>query len=97
MPMKVELLRDCGIENPVVCSSINKAGYFMNPGIEAYEKALKEKQFRPIAMSILASGAVPPSEAVEYICKQPQIESIVFGASSRGHISQTKNLIDSYA
>jgi hypothetical protein len=95
MPMTVDFLLDCGIENPVVCSSINKAGYFMNPGMEAYETAIREKPFRPIAMSILASGAVPAPEAVEYICKQPKIESIVFGASSRGHISETKNLIDS--
>ncbi|MAF83647.1 MAG: hypothetical protein QGH93_00015 [Gammaproteobacteria bacterium] len=97
MPMTVEFLLDCGIENPVVCSSINKAGYFMNPSMKAYEKAIKDKKFRPIAMSILASGAVPAPEAVEYICKQPQIESIVFGASSRGHIAETKNLIDNYS
>jgi len=97
MPMTVDFLLDCGIENPVVCSSINKAGYFMNPGMEAYEQALREKEFRPIAMSILASGAVPASEAVEYICKQPKIESIVFGASSRGHISETKKLIDKFS
>jgi len=97
MPRTVDFLLDCGIENPVVCSSINKAGYFMNPGMEAYETALKEKKFRPIAMSILASGAVPAEEAVEYICKQSQIESIVFGASSRGHIAETKRLIDSWS
>jgi len=97
MPKLVDFLLDCDIENPIVCSSINKAGYFMNPNIETYERTLKEKSFRPIAMSILASGAVKPKEAVEYICRQPCIQSIVFGASSRQHIVETKELIESYS
>jgi len=32
--------------------------------------------------------------ALEYVCRQKQIESIVFGASSRSNIRQTKQLID---
>lgn len=96
LPKLVDFLLDCGIENPVVCSAINKAGYFMNPDKLAYEKAIKSKKFRPIAMSILASGAVNPAEAVEYVCSQQAIKSIVFGASSRQHISETKNLIEKY-
>jgi hypothetical protein len=95
MPKLVDFLLDCGIENPVVCSAINKAGYFMNPNKEAYEKTLKEKPFRPVAMSILASGAVKPEEAVEYINRQENIRSVVFGASSRQHIQHTKDLIES--
>lgn len=94
MPALVEFLQSCGIEEPVVCSAINKAGYFMNPDVHAYETTLKHNKFHPIAMSILASGAVKPKEAVQYICDQPQIESIVFGASSRPHIVETKRLID---
>lgn len=94
MPALVAFLHSCGIEEPVVCSAINKAGYFMNPDIDAYETTLQNTKFHPIAMSILASGAVKPEEAVQYICDQPQIESIVFGASSRPHIVETKRLID---
>ena len=97
MPRLVELLLDCGIENPIVCSAINKAGYFMNPDRESYEKILSEKRFRPIAMSVLASGAVKPNEAVEYVCGLPAVQSIVFGASSKQHIVETKNLIESYS
>jgi len=96
MPRLVNFLIDCGIENPVVCSSINKAGYFMNPGIDAYEKTLKREDFQPIAMSVLASGAVPPSEAIEYVCSKPAIKGIVFGASSKKHIVETKEMIESY-
>lgn len=97
MPKLVDFLLSCGIENPVVCSAINKAGYFMNPDKESYEKALKEKPFRPIAMSILASGAVKPEEAVAYINNQSTIQSVVFGASSRQHIQHTKELIEGAA
>ena len=96
MPRLVDFLLDCGIENPIICSAINKAGYFMNPDIESYERVLHQKQFRPIAMSILASGAVPPEDAVEYVTRQPGIQSIVFGASSQQHIRQTKELIDRF-
>ena len=97
MPMLVDFLIDCGIENPIVCSSINKAGYFMNPDKDSYEKVLKEKKFRAMAMSILASGGVKPKEAVEYVCRQKAIQSIVFGASSKQHIIETKELIDHYS
>ena len=46
-------------------------------------------------MSVFASGALPPREALEYVCQFPNIESIVFGASaSRRNIAQTKQLID---
>ena len=69
----------------------------MNPNIEMYEKTLSEKKFRPMAMSILASGAVKPEEAVEYVCRQPAIQSIVFGASSKKHILETKELIERYS
>ena len=96
MPRLVDFLLECGIENPIVCSAINCAGYFMNPDIEDYEKTLNERRFRPIAMSILASGAVKPEEAVEYVCRKLNIQSIVFGASSEKHISETKQLIENY-
>jgi phosphoribosylformimino-5-aminoimidazole carboxamide ribonucleotide (ProFAR) isomerase len=92
LPKLVEFLLECGIENPIVCSAINKAGYFMNPSIDAYESVIQEKPFRPIAMSVLASGAIRPEEAIAYVCRQPEIQSVVFGASSRTHIAETKNL-----
>jgi hypothetical protein len=96
MPKLVSFLHECGIDDPIVCSSINKAGYFMNPDIESYEKTIREKQFRPIAMSVLASGAVRPKEAIEYVCKDLGVKSVVFGASSAQNIIETKELIESY-
>ena len=97
LPKLVTFLLDCGIENPVVCSAINKAGYFMNPDVETYENTLRGKKFRPIAMSILASGAVNPEEAVKYVCRHSAIQSIVFGASNEKHITETKALIEKYS
>ena len=96
MPMLLDVLEELGIENPIVCANINKIGFRMCGGFEAYEKALREKRFRAIAMSVFASGAIPPDEAIEWICRQPNIESIVFGASSRGNIRSTKTLVDKH-
>lgn len=94
LPRLLDALDRQGIENPVVCANFNKIGFRMCGGIELYEKTIRERQCRLIAMSVFASGAIPPREAIEYICGQPQIQSIVFGASSRANIRQTKSLID---
>ena len=94
MPMLVDTLERLGIDNPIVCSNINKAGFRMCGGIELYERTLRERRLRAIAMSIMASGVIPPEEAVEYIGSLPNIEAVVFGASSKAHIRQTKRLVD---
>ena len=96
MPRLLDVLEELGIENPIVCSSINKLGFRMCGGIAAYERALKEKKFCAIAMSVFASGAIPPQEAIEWVCRQPNIESILFGASGRGNIHSTKELVGRY-
>jgi hypothetical protein len=94
MPRLLDALEAVGIENPLVCASINKLGFRMCGGIEAYRKALRERKFRAVAMSVMASGAIPAKEAVEWVCAQPNIESIVFGASSRGNIRSFKQLVE---
>jgi hypothetical protein len=45
-------------------------------------------------MSVLASGSLQPREAIEYVAQQKKIKSILFGASNRAHIKQTKQLIE---
>lgn len=94
LPALLKALNDVGIENPIVCSSINKIGFRMSGGMEAYEKCLTEKEFRPIAMQVLAAGALRPKEAIEYLSRFPKIESILFGASSKSHIQETKEIIE---
>jgi len=94
MPALLDALNSIGIENPIICSSINKLGFRMSGGKEIYEKYLNEKTFRPIAMQVLAAGALRPKEAVEYLSRFPKIESVLFGASSKNHIQETKELIE---
>lgn len=96
LPKLLEVLDELGIENPIVCANINKIGFRMCGGFDAYAEALKTRKFRAIAMSVYASGAIPPKEAIEWVCQQPNIEAIVFGASSRGNIRNTKELVDRY-
>ena len=94
VPRLLDVLDKLGIDNPIVCANINKIGFRMSGGIKVYEDAIANRRFRPVAMSILASGAISPREAIEYVCNQPKIEAMVFGASGRANIRQTKALID---
>jgi hypothetical protein len=96
MPALLDALDSVGIVNPIICSSINKIGFRMSGGKDVYEKYLREKEFRPIAMQVLAAGALRPKEAIEYLGNFPRIESVLFGASSRSHIQETKDLIEQY-
>jgi hypothetical protein len=93
-PRLLDVLDGLGIDNPIVCSNINKIGFRMCGGVALYETTIATRRFRPVAMSVLASGALSPREAIDYVCRQPRIESIVFGASGRANIRQTKALID---
>lgn len=93
LPRLLDVLDEVGIENPIVCSNINKIGFRMSGGVEAYGQALRGRQFRAIAMSVFASGAIPAAEAIEWVCAQPNISSIVFGASSRRNIENTRDLV----
>jgi len=65
--------------------------------VEAYERIVETRRFRAVAMSVFASGAIPPSEAVEYVCSNSRIESIVFGASSLRNVRHTKQLIERFS
>jgi hypothetical protein len=93
MPKLLDVLEAGGVKNPIICSSINKAGFRMSGGKELYEETLRTRQFRAIAMQVLAGGAISPKEAIDYVCGLPNVESILFGASSRGNIQETARLI----
>jgi len=66
----------------------------INNCCQLVEKCLSGKQFRSIAMQVLAAGVLRPKEAIEYLSKFPKIVSVLFGASSKGHIQETKLLIE---
>lgn len=96
MPMLMEALEKEGIERPIICANINKIGFRMSGGFDAYLDALKSGRVRAVAMSVYASGAIPPDEAIHWISELPGVESIVFGASSAANIRGTKALVDKY-
>jgi len=93
LPRLLDLLDEVGVDNPIVCANINKIEFRMCGGREAYERAIATRRFRPIAMSVFASGALAPREALAYVCAQKGIRSIVFGASSRANIRSTRQLV----
>jgi hypothetical protein len=96
LPKLLNTLHQVGIENPIICSSINKAGFRMSGGKNSYEQALKAGGFRAIAMQVLAGGAISPREAIEYVCSLPNVVSILFGASSKGNINETVSMIHEF-
>lgn len=96
MPKLLDVLEKGGIENPIICASINKVGFRMSGGNDVYEDILKTRKLRAIAMQVLAGGAIHPKDAIEYVCGLPNIESILFGASSKNNIESTYNYIHTF-
>ena len=96
LPKLLNTLEEVGVENPIICASINKVGFRMSGGRELYEQTLATRNVRVIAMQVLAAGAIPAKEAIEYVCGLPNIESILFGASSKNNIDETVSLIHKY-
>jgi hypothetical protein len=95
MPILKAKLQDWGITEVVICASFNKLGYLMSPNIQTYIESISNNdsnKYQLMAMSTLASGALNPNEAYEFI-NQHRIQSVVFGASSRKNIEQTVSLI----
>lgn len=96
MPYLRAKLQEWGIEEVVICSSINAAGFNMNPSKEEYERVIADNdpnKYQLMAMNVLASGSITPEESYGYINKL-NVQSVVFGASSRGHIKSSVDLID---
>jgi hypothetical protein len=96
MPKLLETLESVGIRNPIICSSINIDGFRMSGGKKLYEHTLKTRRLRAIAMQVLSGGATPAEEALKYVCELPNIESILFGASTRENIRHTVSTIRKY-
>ncbi len=89
LPRLAGVLESVGIERPIVCASINKIGFRVSGGMAEYKKVIESGSVRTMAMQVYAAGAIPPKEALEYVCDLDGVESILFGASSKDHIAQT--------
>ncbi len=95
MPYLKSKLEEWGIEDVVICSSINAAGFNMHPSKEEYEKVIAANdpsKYQLMAMNVLASGSITVKESFDYI-NSLNIQSVVFGASSKGHIKSTVEAI----
>lgn len=88
------LVKELGMNKPLICSDINKIGFRMNPNQATVEAKINEKNCVNIAMSFLASGAIRPKEAADYIGSLKGVDSVLFGASSPAHILETKELLE---
>jgi hypothetical protein len=94
VPKLLPMLDRAGLKNPVVCANVNKIGFRMSGGIEGYRAAAARYSPRMVAMSVLASGAIPAREAIDWVLDEPYVQSVVFGASSRRNIETTIRLIN---
>ena len=88
-------LQEWGIEDVVICSSINAAGFNMHPSKEENEKVIAENdpsKYQLMAMNVLASGSITVQQSFDYI-NSLNLQSVVFGASSKAHIKSTVEAI----
>lgn len=95
MPYLKAKFEEWGIEDVVICSSINAAGFNMHPSKEEYEKVIAandSSKYQLMAMNVLASGSITVKQSFDYI-NNLNIQSVVFGASSKGHIQSTVEAI----
>ena len=95
MPYLKSKFEEWGIEDVVICSSINAAGFNMHPSKEEYDKVIAANdptKYQLMAMNVLASGSISVKDSFDYI-NSLNIQSVVFGASSKNHIQSTVEAI----
>ena len=96
LPYLKAKLEEWGIDDVVICSSINAAGFNMHPSMEAYEKVIEENdpsKYQLMAMNVLASGSISVQESFNYI-NGLNLQSVVYGASSKSHIKSSYDMIN---
>ncbi len=84
LPMLLDALDAAGVENPIVCSNINKIGFRMSGGIDGYLDAHGASgRSAPSRCRCSPVGRSRRVRRSSGCCGLPNLESIVFGASSR--------------
>jgi hypothetical protein len=84
----VAWLDHCGLKEPLVMAPFNAAGFHMNPSQPSSERVAEKENFTLLAMNVLASGALGPKEAFEYL-KSRGVGHAVVGAATPEHITET--------
>lgn len=96
MPYLKARLEEWGVEEVVICSTVNAAGFNMYPSKEEYERVIAANdasKYQLMAMNVLASGSITPKQSFDYI-NGLNLQSVVFGASSKGHIKDSAESIN---
>lgn len=91
-PLLMRRFEEWGMERPLVLTSFNPLGFQMNPSREVCEEALARGKSDVIAMSVFAAGLIAPQDAAAYLSTIPRARSVVFGASTPAHVSETAKL-----
>lgn len=88
----VDFLKQTGVplNSVTIMTPLNPIGFQMTPSREACESVLSSiPTSSVIAMSILAGGQVPLSDAISYLKSQPNLGGIAVGVSSVSHALTT--------
>lgn len=91
LPTLVKFLRESGLDlNVAIMTPFNPIGYQMSPSRESCERCLSDlRETKIIAISILAGGFLPLSDATNYLSSLPSLEAIAVGVSSKEHARET--------
>ena len=91
-PYLVRKFHEWGIDldQTIVATQFNKAGFQMNPSREECEKTLSGLSSPVVlAISVLAAGYFKPPEAASYLVDQENLKGIVVGASTQKQALET--------
>ena len=82
LPALLDVLERQGIDNPIVCANINKIGFRMSGGMDAYKDALQNRRCRVVA-HVGCSPRAPSPAGRSSGSTAAQHHSVVFGRRRR--------------
>jgi hypothetical protein len=86
---------DINLEDVLIVTPFNQAGFQMNPSREECEKTLKSLTCpNVLAISVLAAGYFSPSMAVEYLRGLDNLRGLIVGVSSEKQAVETFTLFN---
>ena len=90
LPVAINMFDKWGISDQYFMAPFNKIGHQMNPSLESNCNILNQRpDVKILAMSTLASGALKPEEAFQFLASIQNIDSIVVGISTDKHLNST--------
>ncbi len=97
-PMAQRMLCDeIGLPTPWLCANFNSAGFRMNPSPAEVQASFGNGRSRNMAMSVLASGALPAQQSVAYVAAFKGVDSVLFGSSRQANIEANVKLIHQHS